>query len=466
MKSSPQITPLTTPEQRLPTLTLISFSLPCVIQSLLFVPVMAVFPTIYEKYYAVNFAAIGIAMTLSRGLDSVLDPIVAYLSDRTRTVLGARKPWLLFGAVLAMLGIYKLFLPTGKPDALYFLIWSSVVYFAWSIMQVPHDAWATEMSGEYNERSRIFTFKGTAAQIGSFAFLGSPILLAAWFGFESTEMTPAVMHAVGSIALVLLPAAILAAVVLVPQTRRIHGADIDFKGTMRALARNGPYRLFLLIFGIQGLALGIYAALLLPFIEGFLRIGDQFSLIMVVTALFALVSMPPWLWAAKKFGKHVAWAAGSALSNVVLLGWLFVPAGEGALLPTLVISAFYGFFSSCAAVCYPSILGDINDYGLLKSRANRPGTYFAGVMLLVKLTSAVGGGLALALVGWFGFSTQADAVMTQWTRIGVLAVFIGLHTVLQLIAVVLILRFPLDQRRHAIISRRLERLAIARSEAS
>src|SRR5262245_20923689 len=139
MKSSPQLAPLSTPEQRLPTLTLIWFSLPCVIQSLLFVPVMAVFPTIYEKYYAVNFAAIGIAMTLSRGLDSVVDPIVAYLSDRTRTVLGARKPWLLFGAVLAIVGIYKLFLPTGKPDAVYFLIWSSVVYFAWSIMQVPHD---------------------------------------------------------------------------------------------------------------------------------------------------------------------------------------------------------------------------------------------------------------------------------------------------------------------------------------
>lgn len=454
--------PPTVQSGRMSPATLTLFSLPCVIQSLLFVPVMAVFPTLYEKYYAVSFAAIGIAMTLSRSLDSVIDPIVAYLSDRTHSPLGARKPWLIAGAVLAVLGVYKLFLPTGKPDAVYFLIWSTVVYLAWSIMQVPHDAWGAEISGEYHERSRIFTFKGTAGQIGGFVFLGSPIILSTWFGFESTEMTPAVMHVVGTVSLVLLPLTILAAVIFVPQTRRIHNAEIDFKGTLRVVAENRPYRLFLLIFGIQGLAFGIYAALLFPFIEGFLRIGDKFSLIMVVTSLFALASMPAWLWAAKKFGKHQAWAVGSALTNLVLLGWLFVPSGPAALVPTLVISAFYGFFSSCAAVCYPSILGDINDYGLLKSRANRAGTYFAGVALLVKLTSAVGGGLALALVGAFGFSTQADAVMTSWTRIGVLSVFIGLHTILQLIAVWLILRFPLDRRRHDIVRRRLDRLAIAR----
>ena len=454
--------PPTVESGRLSAATLTLFSLPCLIQSLLFVPVMAVFPTLYEKYYAVSFAAIGIAMTLSRSLDAVIDPIVAYLSDQTRSRLGPRKPWLLGGGVLAVIGTYKLFLPTGTPDAMYFLIWSTVVYLAWSVMQVPHDAWASEISGEYNERSRIFTFKGTVGQIGGFVFLGSPIILSTWFGFQSTEMTPEVMHIVGKVSLVLLPLTILAAVVFVPQTRRIQSAQIDFKGTMRVVVDNGPYRLFLLIFGIQGLALGIYAALLFPFIEGFLRIGEQFSLIMVVTSLFALVSMPPWLWAANRFGKHQAWAIGSLLTNIVLLGWLFVPTGPAALVPTLLISAFYGFFSSCAAVCYPSIVGDINDYGLLKSRANRAGTYFAGVALLVKLTSAVGGGLALALVGWFGFSTQSDAVMTNLTRIGVLSVFIGLHTVLQLIAVWLILRFPLDRRRHGIVRRRLDRLAIAR----
>ena len=78
--------------------TLTIFSLPCVIQSLLFVPVMSVFPTLYEKYYAVSFASVGAMVALSRSADAFIDPLVAYLSDRTRTPIGPRKPWLIMSS--------------------------------------------------------------------------------------------------------------------------------------------------------------------------------------------------------------------------------------------------------------------------------------------------------------------------------------------------------------------------------
>jgi GPH family glycoside/pentoside/hexuronide:cation symporter len=143
--------------------TLMAFSLPCVIQSLLFVPVMTVFPTLYEKYYGVSFAAVGAMVALSRGADAFIDPAVAYLSDRTRTRIGPRKPWLILGGLLGVVAVYFLFLPPVKPTAIYFLIWSSAVYLAWSLMQVPHDAWATEISGEYDERSRILPSRAPPA---------------------------------------------------------------------------------------------------------------------------------------------------------------------------------------------------------------------------------------------------------------------------------------------------------------
>src|SRR5580704_13973385 len=75
-------------------LMLLNYSLPALVTSIVIVPVIAVLPTIYEKYYAVNFAALGIAMALSRGMDAVVDPIIAYLSDKTTTRFGSRKPWI------------------------------------------------------------------------------------------------------------------------------------------------------------------------------------------------------------------------------------------------------------------------------------------------------------------------------------------------------------------------------------
>ncbi len=102
---------------------------------------------------------------------------------------------------------------------------------------------------------------------------------------------------------------------------------------------------------------------------------------------------------------------------------------------------------------------------ILKTGSNRTGTHFAGVALLVKLTSAVGGGLALELVGFFGFSTMNTAEPHGWAKFGILFTFIGLHTALQLIAAAMILKFPLNRKKHDIIRRRLEQRA-ARETAS
>ncbi|HEY1706958.1 MAG TPA: MFS transporter [Rhizomicrobium sp.] len=445
--------------QRLPILMLLNYSLPALVTSIVIVPVIAVLPTIYEKYYAVNFAALGIAMALSRGMDAVVDPVIAYLSDKTNTPIGSRKPWIIAGGILSVIGCYFLYMPQSKPGALYFLIWSSVVYFAWSMMTVPYDAWGAELSGDYEERARISTYKGMIGAIGSIAFLGAPIFLSAFFGFKSTEMTPEVMRIVGLSVIILLPFSLILLVLWVPQAKVVTTTNVGVVDTFRAVMFNRPYQVFLLVFGVQGLALGIYAALLLPFMSGYLLIPAKFSWLMIVTAGASFISTPAWLWACKVMGKHQAWAVGSALTNITIVGWLFVAPGPSSFVPSLIISALYGLFSTCAAVCYPAILGDINDYVILKTGSNRTGTHFAGVALLVKLTSAVGGGLALALVGFFGFSTEATVAPHGWAKFGILFTFIGLHTFLQLVAAAMILKFPLNRKKHDIIRKRLDQRA-------
>lgn len=438
---------------------LINYSFPALVTSIVIVPVIAVLPTIYEKYYAVNFAALGIIMAVSRGMDAVVDPVIAYLSDRTKGPFGSRKPWILVGGILCVFGSMMLYIPRHNPGALYFLIWSSAVYLSWSMMTVPYDAWGAELSGDYEERARISTYKGMIGAIGSILFLGAPIFLSHFFGFKTEEMTPDVMRVVGFAIVSLLPICLFFLLIWVPQAQVVTTTNVNLRETLRAVLTNKPYHVFLLVFGVQGLALGIYAALLLPFVSGYLLTPDKFSWLMIVTAAAAFVSTPAWLWACRIMGKHQAWALGSALTNITIVGWLFVAPGPSSFIPSIIISSLYGLFSTCAAVCYPAILGDINDYVILKTGSNRTGTHFAGVALLVKLTSAVGGGLALALVGFFGFSTMSTQTPHGWAKFGILFTFIGLHTILQLIAAALILKFPLDKKKHAIIRRRLDQRA-------
>jgi Na+/melibiose symporter-like transporter len=215
-------------------------------------------------------------------------------------------------------------------------------------------------------------------------------------------------------------------------------------------------------------ALGINATLLYAFTDGYLHIGERFARITILASIATFIAIPAWLWACNRYGKHLAWAVGSLTTNLVLVAYLFITPGEDAYVPTLVVNLLFGLLGSCAAVCYPSILADVIDYGTLKTGSNRAGSYFAVTMLFVKGTAAVGGGLATSLIGLFGFSMAEGAVNDDFANFGMLFVFIGLHTLLQMVAIPLIWRFPIDKRRQSIIRRRIEQRAAraARSEGA
>lgn len=433
-------------------LQLISYSLPAASTSLIIVPLTVVFPTLYNKYYGVPLDALGPALLVSRLIDAFLDPITAYLSDKTKTRLGARKPWMIAGTLVSVIGIYFLFIPQGRPDAFYFLIWSTVVYIGWTLIAIPHGAWGAEISGNYDERSKVATVSGMVGAVGSTLFFAAPIFLP----FETEQITPDVLYLIGIAAMIFIPVSVWMAVSFAPQGKMVTSFDTGLWDTIKGIWRNRPFILFLIIFTLQGVALGIYSALLAPFIDGYLHIGEMFSRIIIIATIANFISIPVWLWVCNRYGKHLAWAVGSATTNLVLIAFLFVMPGEEAYVPVLVINVIYGLLSSCAAVCYPSILADIIDYGTLKTGSNRAGSYQAIVLFVVKSTAAIGASIALTLVGLFGFSAEQGVVNHEWANTGLLLVFIGLHTTLQMIAIPLIWYFPIDKRRQQIIRKRIE----------
>ncbi len=63
-------------------------------------------PAFYASEVGIPMLAISGLMLLSRGVDVVTAPLIALLSDRTRSRLGRRKPWLLAGTPVLMLGAW------------------------------------------------------------------------------------------------------------------------------------------------------------------------------------------------------------------------------------------------------------------------------------------------------------------------------------------------------------------------
>lgn len=130
-------------------------------------------------------AATGVA--LPRLWDLVADPIVGAWSDRTRSRLGRRRPWLLAGAVLMLFSYVALFnVPLfDRPwhSFLYVTALFSISATAYACFAVPYTAMAAELSESPEERVRVVAWRMTLAMTGILAGSAlAPWLVAAFGG--------------------------------------------------------------------------------------------------------------------------------------------------------------------------------------------------------------------------------------------------------------------------------------------
>ena len=110
-------------------------------------------PAHYSGGLGLDLATVGIILMLARLTDVITDPLIGEISDRWRTPVGRRKPWLLIGTPVMLLGVYMLFAPSGDVDVVYFLIWLTVFFLGSTMIMLPHRAWGAEMSTDYHQRS-------------------------------------------------------------------------------------------------------------------------------------------------------------------------------------------------------------------------------------------------------------------------------------------------------------------------
>lgn len=438
---------------RLPTSTLIAFAAPSLVIQLIGFPMLMILPTYYAQNTAVSLAAVGAILGTTRLIDAFIDPVIGALTDRTESRWGRRKPWLVAAALLGSVGILFLFRPSAAADTAYFMCWALVVNFAWSCFNVPHNAWASELSRDYRERSRIFYYKGLMGGVGTLAFLSLPLLPA----FQGKAIGGDVLGVIAWTGVIVFPAVLLICMIVVPQGAAVaEKRKVDWQALWWSIRHNRPMAMFLAMYCLGGLASGISIALTFLFIQTYLKIGASYPVIMVGWALTHFLGMPVWLQIVYRIGKPRALAISWGLASVVVLPVVLVPPGEDAIVPMAIIFALRGLLSAAELVVPAALFGDVIDYDVLRSRRNQSGTLYAFMGLLVKGCVAAGSAFAFLAIAAFGYSVAQPAEVSAGAEAGLKLVYIVVPVLLYLTASLLIWRFPIGPREHAIIRRRLE----------
>ncbi len=439
-----------TAARRVPTTTLVVFGLLNLPLSMLMSPTAAILPNYYLEFSSVTLAGLATATLIARLFDGLTDPLIGYLSDRA----GNRKPWMIAGTVLIVLSAWYLYNPDTGAGIVHFLTWYLVVTLGWTLVEIPHTAMAAELSGHYQERSRVMFWRQILGFVGGLLFMASPLILIG----GTTAFTPEVMRSIAVFIIICLPLFVGLMCWRIPEpARRLRSKRARLADLWLALTENPPLQYFLVTQILFGLATGAVSSLFVIYSSQYLGLDEKIPhLAMPMTFAMAL-GMPFWLKVMTRVDKHRAWAIAAMGMILTTCTIPFVQPGPQSLKPMMAVMTSLGFFLGLSSIALPSLLADIVDYDLWRNRKDRAAIFFSFQALVTKLNQGVGGAIALALPTFFGFTGKGD--LTDAGILGLKVAFVGWPILLLIPMTVLAWRYPLDRRRQGILARRLARQA-------
>jgi glycoside/pentoside/hexuronide:cation symporter, GPH family len=350
-------------------------------------PLYVVLPNHYAEAFGVPLAWLGALLLAARLLDAVVDPWIGRLCDRWFAHSSARVLGISGVAALALgIGFLALFFPPMR-DLPGLLAWCAATlalcYLSYSVLSIVHQAWGARLGGDAAQRARIVSWREGLSLLG--------VLLASVL---SSTLGPAVTSTVLALSL----AMGLAALRRAPRAPAV--AAPSHAAPMRLALANPSFRRLLTVYLVNGIASAIPATLVLFFIRDRLQAPAFEPLFLGAYFLAAALSMPLWLHAVSRFGLARSWLAGMLLAIASFVWAALLGAGD-----------VLGY----AAVCLASgvALGaDLSLPGALLAGVIRraghqgraEGMYFGWWNFATKLNLALAAGIALPLLGWFGYA--------------------------------------------------------------
>lgn len=419
--------------------------------SLALFPVLVFIPKYYGSDMGVDLATVANIFLISRLLDVFTDPLIGYLSDRTKTRWGRRKPWIVAAAPILMVSFYMLFVPPEGAGALYLFGWMTLMWLGLTMVLIPYWAWAAELSDDYHERSRITGWRSAMGVVGSLLAQLLPVIAAVGFGFEGTRE---VLIVVAGTMLVLMPICVLLSVSQVPEPVSNHSAQVPFIDGIKMMGSNGPFKRLVATFMVGQTALSMTTPLYLFFIAFVLNAETNAIYMLLCFYITNLAAVPFWVWLSHQIGKHRAYVCSFLLIASAHPFYLLL--GEGDFWWMLPITIATGFSAGAFYALPNSMKADVIDLDTIKSGENRAALFFSTWSLTMKGAASLGGWLAIYGLSLWGFDATPGGTNTPEQLFGLRFLFALFPSLFFVTAAAIVWNYPITEARHAEMRAELE----------
>lgn len=381
----------TTPAPPLPIATLFAYGLFGMPLAMAALPLYVQLPKFYGDHLGVDLTLLGAVLLVLRLADGIIDPVLGAVSDRT----GARKRWIAIAAPLLALGMIALFLPLPRTQTP-LLVWLgmalALIYFAFSLATINHQAWGAELSLDPVERTRITALREGLALCGVVVASVLPSFLGGDDG------------GLGRFALLFAGITLACALVTLLGTPRSASPAVQRAASpalreMIARPLSDPlFRKLLVVFMLNGIAAAIPATLVLFFIADVLDAEARQGTFLALYFIAGAAGMPLWVRLSAMIGKPRAWLAAMAVAITAFVWASRLGAGDTTAFA--IICLLSGLALGADLALPPSLLADvIGRHG----RMEGTGSYFGLWTLATKLNLALAAGIALPLLAALGY---------------------------------------------------------------
>jgi Na+/melibiose symporter-like transporter len=422
--------------------TLMLFGMPEYAVYLASIPVVLYLPFVYSKDFGLSLTDVGLILMVGRISDVITDPLIGYLSDRTRSRFGKRKPWIAVGTMLMMGSAYMLFNPVAEAVTNWYLFgYAVLLWLGWTMVNIPYYAWGAELSDDYNERTRITGWRQAFGFLGNVSVLFIPVAAGHITGYGSLPSEG--LTIIGGMALVGLPLFVGITLWRVPEPDRYGTAHAPVLKHLKYVAKNGSFWLLFFAFMLMSLGTGWGSATFMLFATYVVGAESQTQAILLGYYGANIIALPLWVALASRIGKKETWIIGGFMFVIVTPCFLLLASGDLAWF--FLILALYGIAGGNFNAISMSMKADVIEIAARRSGENVSGAYIAIWSLGQKLVIALALGTALPLLGALGFEPNMAHTEQQLRTLAYVYVFPP--WLFYAAAVVILWRYPISQAR-------------------
>lgn len=380
---------------------------------------------LYTDYVGLGAGLVAWSLLLARLFDAITDPVMGYLSDRTNSRWGRRRPFFIGAAIPLGIAFYYLFSPRAFDDPSqhqlhlwgYMLFWYVLTYFIWTVAAVPYFSLGAELTDDYQERVKVIAVREACALVGLLVATVLPSYLIYTYGGQKGYSFMAGILGAGLAVFLLLSG------FSTREREEFQGRESmnPYAGWLQTF-RNPHFRSLLWPFIFSAIAGAVPAVLIIYisiYIVGTPEWWDSFVPEWLATWAFYLLlyfaagmlALPFWNRLARAIGKKATWGTAIVIATFTSAGYGLLE--EGSVIYFSVVLFIGGASFGNFITLPPSMVADVIDWDEAETGKRREGSYFAIWAFTTKFCIAITGFTSLQVlehVGYIPGAEQSDYV--------------------------------------------------------